>query len=83
MALPDYWTCAPAAVHRCCAPGCRNAILVTLSRFTDPARKAANSATPTVDLISGDRLADLIRDDGASGVSLQPTVNESWFDKFD
>lgn len=63
--------------------GAERAILVTLSRFTDPARKAANSATPTVDLISGDRLADLIRDDGASGVSLQPTVNESWFDKFD
>lgn len=63
--------------------GAERAILVTLSRFTDPARKAANSATPTVDLISGDRLADLIRDDGASGVNLQPTVNESWFDKFD
>ena len=63
--------------------GAERAILVTLSRFTDPARKAANSATPTVDLINGDRLAELIRDDGSSGVSLQPTVNESWFDKFD
>lgn len=63
--------------------GAERAILVTLSRFTEPARKAANSASPTVDLISGDRLADLIRDDGASGISLQPTVHESWFDKFD
>lgn len=63
--------------------GAERAILVTLSRFTDPARKAATSTTPTVDLISGDRLADLIRDDGNSGVSLQPTVNESWFNKFD
>lgn len=63
--------------------GAERAILVTLSRFTEPARHAANSATPTVDLISGDRLADLIRDDGESGVSLQPTVNETWFDKFD
>lgn len=63
--------------------GAERAILVTLSRFTDPARKAATSSTPTVDLISGDRLADLIRDDGNSGVSLQPTVNENWFDKFD
>lgn len=62
--------------------GAERAILVTLSRFTDPARKAATSSTPTVDLISGDRLADLIRQDGNSGVSLQPTVNESWFNKF-
>lgn len=63
--------------------GAERAILVTLSRFTDAARKAATSSTPTVDLISGERLAELIRDDGGSGVSLQPTVNESWFDKFD
>ena len=59
------------------------AILVTLSRFTEPARKAAISATPTVDLINGDRLAELIRDDGDSGVSLQPTVKEEWFDQFE
>lgn len=63
--------------------GAERAILVTLSRFTDPARKAATMTTPTVDLIDGDRLADLIREDGESGVSLQPTVNEGWFDKFD
>ena len=63
--------------------GAERAILVTLSRFTAPARKAATSSTPTVDLINGDRLAELIRDDGDSGVSLQPTVNESWFDHFD
>lgn len=63
--------------------GAERAILVTLSRFTGPARKAATSSTPTVDLISGDRLAELIRDDGDSGVSLQPSVNESWFDHFD
>lgn len=63
--------------------GAERAIPVTLSRFTDPARKAAASSTPTVDLISGDRLADLIRDDGNSGVSLQPTVDEKWFNKFD
>lgn len=63
--------------------GAERAILVTLSRFTEPARKAATSATPTVDLISGDRLAELIRDDGDSGVKMQPTVNEAWFDIFD
>ncbi|MDN6521348.1 MAG: restriction endonuclease, partial [Yaniella sp.] len=63
--------------------GAERAILVTLSRFTGPAKNAATSSTPTVDLISGDRLAELIRDDGDSGVSLQPTVNEKWFDQFD
>lgn len=63
--------------------GAERAILVTLSRFTSPAKNAATSSTPTVDLISGDRLAELIRDDGNSGVRLQPTVNESWFDQFD
>ncbi len=63
--------------------GAERAILVTLSRFTAPARNAATSSTPTVDLINGDRLAELIRDDGDSGVSLQPTVNESRFNHFD
>lgn len=63
--------------------GAKRAILVTLSRFTAPARKAANSTTPTVDLINGDRLAELIRDIGDAGVDLQPTVNESWFQQFD
>lgn len=63
--------------------GAERAILVTLSRFTEAARKAANSSTPTVDLINGDRLAELIRDDGESGVKLQPTVQVDWFNRFD
>ncbi|MEO5312409.1 restriction endonuclease [Corynebacterium sp. c24Ua_83] len=63
--------------------GAERAIIVTLSRFTEPARKAATSTVPTVDLISGDRLAELIRADGESGVKLRPTVDPRWFDKFD
>lgn len=63
--------------------GAERAILVTLSRFTEPARAAAVSTAPTVDLIDGARLAALIRDDGESGVRLEPTVNEKWFDRFD
>lgn len=63
--------------------GAERAVLVTLSRFTEPARKAATMAIPTVDLISGDRLADLIRQDGGSGVQIQPTVDVQWFNKFD
>ena len=63
--------------------GAERAIIVTLSRFTEPARKAATASIPTVDLISGDRLAELIRADGESGVKLRPTVDPRWFDKFD
>lgn len=63
--------------------GAERAIIVTLSRFTEPARKAATASVPTVDLISGDRLAELIRADGESGVKLRPTVDPRWFDKFD
>lgn len=63
--------------------GAERAIIVTLSRFTGPARKAATASVPTVDLISGDRLAELIRADGESGVKLRPTVDLRWFDKFD
>lgn len=63
--------------------GAERAIIVTLSRFTEPARKAATSTVPTVDLISGDRLAELIRTDGESGVKLRPTVDPKWFDRFE
>lgn len=63
--------------------GAERAIIVTLSRFTEPARKAATASIPTVDLISGDRLSELIRADGESGVKLRPTVDLRWFDKFD
>ncbi|TNL96887.1 Mrr restriction system protein [Corynebacterium tapiri] len=63
--------------------GAERAIIVTLSRFTKPARKAATSTVPTVDLIGGDRLAELIRIDGESGVQLRPTVDPEWFDKFE
>lgn len=69
--------------HKVSRLGAERAILVTLSRFTEAARKAANAASPTVDLINGDRLAELIRDDGESGVTLQPTVSETWFERFD
>lgn len=63
--------------------GAERAIIVTLSRFTESARKAASSTIPTVDLIGGDRLAELIREDGESGVTLRPTVDLDWFNKFE
>jgi len=64
------------------AKGAERAILVTLGRFTDAARKAATAFTPTVDLIDGTRIAELVLDQEI-GVRMAPKVNESWFDRFD
>ncbi len=61
--------------------GAERAILVTLGRFSEPARKAATAATPTVDLIDGERLAELVLDREV-GVRREPVVNEGWFDRF-
>ena len=62
--------------------GAERAILVTLGRFSEPARRAAIDTTPTVDLIDGDRLSDLIREQGL-GVKDRPHVDPRWFDRFD
>jgi len=62
--------------------GAERAILVNLGKFSEPARKAAIASTPTVDLIDGKRLSDLILEQKL-GVRLSPQVNEAWFDRFD
>lgn len=64
------------------AVGAERAILVTLGRFSAPARKAASSATPHVDLIDGTRLCELILAKEI-GVKLTPVVDVGWFDRFD
>lgn len=64
------------------AAGAERAVMVTLARYSDPARKAATSTTPTVDLIDGDRLCELVRD-AELGVRPVPTVDNAWFDRFD
>jgi restriction system protein len=61
--------------------GAERAILVTLGKFSEPARRAATAATPTVDLIDGERLAELVLDREV-GVRREPVVNEGWFDRF-
>lgn len=61
--------------------GAERAILATLGKFSEPARKAATATTPTVDLIDGERLAELVLDREV-GVRRQPVVNEGWFDRF-
>ncbi|NDK33024.1 restriction endonuclease [Nesterenkonia haasae] len=62
--------------------GAERAILVTLGKFSGPARKTAISSAPTVDLVDGEKLADLILEQGL-GVQNLPVVNESWFNRFD
>lgn len=62
--------------------GAERAILVTLGKFSEPARKAANATTPTVDLIDGEKLTDLILEQEV-GVHMAPQVNEAWFGRFD
>lgn len=62
--------------------GAERAILVTLGKFSEPARKAAIVTSPTVDLIDGDRLAGLVKDQRL-GVRSVTRVDAAWFDRFD
>jgi restriction system protein len=64
------------------AAGAERAVLVTLGRFSPAARKAATAATPTVNLIDGDRLCELVQEQEI-GVRVVPRVAERWFDRFD
>lgn len=64
------------------AKGAERAIFITLSRFTAAARRAAVQATPTVDLIDGERLCELVAEQQI-GVSTQPIVHPTWFDRFE
>ena len=64
------------------AAGAERAVLVTLARFSPAARKAATVTTPTVDLIDGDKLCELIRNQEI-GLRIVCKVDEGWFDRFD
>jgi restriction system protein len=64
------------------AAGAERAVLVTLARFSPAARKAATVTTPTVDLIDGDKLCELMHDQEI-GLRIVLQVNEGWFDRFD
>lgn len=61
--------------------GAERAILVTLGKFSEPARKAAIVTSPTVDLIDGNRLASLVKEQGL-GVKTVTRVDPDWFDRF-
>ena len=62
------------------AAGAERAVMVTLGRFSEPARKASRQATPTVDLIDGTRLCELVIE---QGIGLASSVVETWFDRFE
>ena len=64
------------------AAGAERAVLVTLARFPPAARKAATVTTPTVDLIDGDKLCDLVRDQHI-GLRIVTQFDKDWFDRFD
>lgn len=62
--------------------GAEHAIFVTLGRYSKAARADAVNGSPTVNLIDGDKLTELIREKEL-GVSMQPIVNPEWFNRFD
>jgi restriction system protein len=64
------------------AAGAERAVLVTLGRYTEAARQASIATTPTVDLIDGEKLCQLVREKEI-GLRIVPQVHEEWFDRFD
>lgn len=65
------------------ARGAERAVLVTLGLFTRSAREAAREDIPTVELVDGDRLCDLISDKGEdAGVVVAYEPLAGFFEKF-
>ncbi len=62
------------------AAGAERAVLITLGTFSEPARKASRQATPTVDLIDGERVCELVRE---HRIGLTESVSDDWFDRFE
>ena len=64
------------------AAGAERGILVTTARFSEPARKAALGRHPTIDLVDGEKLAELCMSEQI-GVAQKPVVQDNWFDRFE
>lgn len=62
------------------AKGAERAVIITLGKFSEPARQAARQATPTVDLIDGQGLCDLMIE---KQIGLALAVDGPWFDRFE
>ena len=56
--------------------------MVTLGRYTRAARKASQATTPMVDLIDGEKLCDLVREQEV-GIQIVPQVVAEFFDRFE
>jgi restriction system protein len=64
------------------AVGAERAVLVSLGRISEPARRAATQATPNVELIDGERLVELCAEQEI-GLVIQPHVDREWFRRFE
>ncbi len=64
------------------AVGAERGILVTTGRFSGPAVKAARGRNPTIDLVDGEKLAELCLAEGV-GIEHRPTVTPGFFDRFE
>lgn len=64
------------------AAGAERAVLVTLGRISEPARRAATQATPNVELIDGGRLVGLC-EEKSIGLVVRPQVDDDWFRRFE
>lgn len=64
------------------AAGAEHGVFVTTARFSGPARDAALTRQPTIDLVDGEKLTALCLD-AEVGVNLNPLVMEDFFDRFD
>ena len=62
--------------------GAERAIMVSLGRYTKAARKASQATTPMVDLIDGEKLCDLVREQEV-GIRIVPEVAPEFFDRFE
>ena len=62
------------------AAGAERAIMVTLGRYTASTLRASQVTTPSVDLIDGDRICDLVREQ-ETGIRIVPQVVSEWFDR--
>ena len=76
---PRPQACATERKHGYASP---SQSAVRFARFSPAARKAAAVTTPTVDLIDGDKLCNLVRDQQV-GLRIVTQVDEDWFDRFD
>lgn len=64
------------------AAGAERGVLATTGRFSEPAKQAAIGRHPTIDLIDGEKLADLCLQEEI-GITLSPVINLGFFDRFE